>query len=349
MWPSGPPRTSGQPRSTVGGELLGAQHHPAPRPAQRLVGGGGDHLGVGHRVEVAAEHLAGDQPGEVGHVDHEHGPDLVGDLAEDAEVDLARVGAVAGQQDQRPEALGLLADLVVVEQPGGRVDGVAGDLEQLAGHVGPEPVGEVAARVEGHAEQPLVAQLAPERLPVGVRQGLEVLGAGPLQRRGLDPPGQDRPERHQVGVDAAVGLDVGVVAAEQALGQLDGAALDGVDVLAAGVEAVAGRALGVLVRQPVAHGQQGRRGGEVLAGDQLEVGPLVGQLGRDRSRDLGRHLADHVHGGREGERVGPDPAEVGVGADGAEVGGEGGVGVHRFLSLSVAAASRILPAAPCRG
>jgi hypothetical protein len=311
-----------------GGELLGAQHHPAPRPPQRLVGGGGDHLGVGHRVEVAAEHLAGDQAGEVGHVDHEHGPDLVGDLAEDAEVDPARIGAVAGQQDQRPEALGLLADLVVVEQPGGGVDGVAGDLEQLAGHVGPEAVGEVAARVQGHAEQALVAELAPQRLPLGVGQALEVLGPRLLQHRGLDPPGQDGPEGDQVGVDAAVRLDVGVVAAEQALGQLHGPALDGVDVVAAGVEAVPGRALGVLVRQPVAHGQQGCRGGEVLAGDQLEVGPLVGQLGRDGRGDLGRRLADHLHGGREGDGLGADAAQVGVGADGAEIGREGGVGVH---------------------
>jgi hypothetical protein len=283
---------------------------------------------VGHRVEVAAEHLARDQPGEVGHVDHEHGPDLVGDLPEDAEVDLARIGAVAGQQDQRPEALGLLADLVVVEQPGGRVDGVAGDLEQLPGHVRPEPVGEVAAGVKGHAEQALIAELVPQRLPVGVGQALEVLGPEPLQRRGLDPPGQNRPEGDQVGVDAAVGLDVGVVAAEQALGQLHGPALDGVDVLAAGVEAVARRALGILVREPVAHGEQGGRGGEVLRGDQLEVGPLVGQLGRHGGGDLGRHLADHVHGGGEGERLGADPAEVGVRADGAEVAGEGRVGVH---------------------
>src|SRR6266511_3251552 len=43
------------------------------------------------------------------------------------------------------------------------------------------------------------------------------------------------------------GLDVGVVAEKKALGQLDGVALDCVDVVAAGVEAVAGRALSVLV------------------------------------------------------------------------------------------------------
>ena len=64
----------------VGGELLLGQHHPAARSAQGLVRGGGDHVRVGHRVLVAGEHLAGDQTGEVRHVDHQHRADLVGDL-----------------------------------------------------------------------------------------------------------------------------------------------------------------------------------------------------------------------------------------------------------------------------
>ena len=51
--------------------------------------------------------------------------------------------------------------------------------------------------------------------------------------------GQDRPEGDEVGVDAGVRLDVGVRRAEQLAGVLGGERLDGVDVLAAGVEAVA--------------------------------------------------------------------------------------------------------------
>src|SRR4030095_2131206 len=70
------------------------------------------------------------------------------------------------------------------------------------------------------------------------------------------------------------------------------------------------------------------RGGEVLRGDQLEVGPLVGQLGRDRGGDLRCHLAEHVHGGRQRGGCGPDLAGVGGGAHGAEIRGKGGVGVH---------------------
>ena len=92
----------------------------------------------------------------------------------------------------------------------------------------------------------------------------------------LDPVGQDRPEGDQVGVDAGVRLRIGVRRAEQLAGVLGGERLDGVDVLAAGVEAVADRALGVLVAEPGAHGQQHGRRGVVLARDQLERAALVG-------------------------------------------------------------------------
>src|SRR3712207_6944261 len=45
----------------------------------------GDDVGVRHRVEVAGEHLASDQAGEVRHVDDEGGAHLVGDLAHPGE------------------------------------------------------------------------------------------------------------------------------------------------------------------------------------------------------------------------------------------------------------------------
>jgi hypothetical protein len=77
------------------------QHHAAARAAQGLVGGGGDHVGVRDR---AGEHAAGHQAREVGHVDHQIGADRVGDLAEAGEVDLAAVGAAAGD-----DQLGLVA------------------------------------------------------------------------------------------------------------------------------------------------------------------------------------------------------------------------------------------------
>ncbi len=192
------------------------------------------------------------------------------------------------------------AHRVVVEQPGLRVGAVGALGEHLAADVRPEAVGEVAAGVEGHAEHPLVAERPAQRLPVGLGQVVDVLGAELGQARLLDPGGQDRPERDQVGVDARVRLDVGVRGAEQRLGVVGGELLDGVDVLAAGVEAVPDRALGVLVREPVAHRQQHGRRGVVLAGDQLERGALVGELLPDRLRDARLDGADDLERGAVG-------------------------------------------------
>ena len=73
-------------------------------------------------------------------------------------------------------------------------------------------------------------------------------------------------------------LRVGVRRAEQLAGVLGGQRLDGVDVLAGGVEPVPDGALGVLVGEPGAHRQQHRRRRVVLAGDQLQRIPLIGKL-----------------------------------------------------------------------
>ena len=110
----------------------------------------------------------------------------------------------------------------------------------------------------------------------------------------LDAGGEDRPERDEVGVDARVRLHVGVRGAEQLAGVLGGQRLDGVDVLAAGVEPVPDRALGVLVGEPGAHRQQHRGRGVVLAGDQLERIPLVGELFAGGGGDAGFDGADDL-------------------------------------------------------
>ena len=82
------------------GVLLLAEDHPGARPAERLVGRSRDHVCAElDRVGVQA---GGDQPGEVGHVDHQQRADLVGDLAKAREVELARIGRPAGEQQLRP-------------------------------------------------------------------------------------------------------------------------------------------------------------------------------------------------------------------------------------------------------
>ena len=81
------------------GELLVVgEDHAAARPAQRLVRGRGDDMRVRERARMRA---AGDESGEMRHVDHQIGADLVGDLAEALEIDDARIGRAAGDDDLR--------------------------------------------------------------------------------------------------------------------------------------------------------------------------------------------------------------------------------------------------------
>ncbi len=101
MCGSGPPSTMGQPLSMYWPNSFVDKHDAAARSAQGLVGRRRDYLGVGEGTVVAGEHAARDEPREVGHVHHEHRADLVGDGAHALEIDGARIGAVAREQDQR--------------------------------------------------------------------------------------------------------------------------------------------------------------------------------------------------------------------------------------------------------
>ena len=116
------------------------------------------------------------------------------------------------------------------------IGAVAGLLEHLAADVGPEAVRQVASGVQRHPEQSLVTELPAKPLPVRLGEVVDVLRAGLVQRRRLDPGGQDRPVRDEVGVDPRVRLDVGVRGPEKLPGVLGGDRLDRVDVLATGVE-----------------------------------------------------------------------------------------------------------------
>ena len=245
------------------------------------------------------------------HVDEQGRADGVRDLAHLGEVDPPRVRRVAGDEDERLELAGVRQQLVVVDQLGLGVSAVGALVEHLARDVGPEAVGEMAADVEAHAHDPLSREREAQGLPVGLGQLVDVLGAELLQRGRLDPVGEDRPVGHQVGVDARVRLHVGVLGAEQLPCVLGGDRLDRVDVLAARVEAVPHRALGVLVAQPVAHREQRRQRGVVLGRDQLERAALVGQLGADGGADARLHAVDDGQG--LGVRAGRGGGEIGHG------------------------------------
>ena len=249
------------------GVRLAAEDQAAARAAQGLVGGGGDDLGVRHRVGVKPR---GDEPGDVGHVHHHGRPDLAGNLGELVEVEEARVGAGAHHQDARPVLAGQPPDLVHVHRLVGLAQAVRDDLEEAAGEVHRRAVGEVAAEVEAHGEQ-RVARL-----------------------------GQGEVGRH-VGLRPGVRLDVGVVGAEEPLRPVDGELLDLVHHLAATVVALPRVALGVLVGQGRAGGLQHRGGDEVLAGDELEPVGLAPGLLADEPGDIGVGLGEAL-GGHHVER-----------------------------------------------
>ncbi len=198
-----------------------------------------------------------------------------------------RVGGVPGDQDERLELARLSEERVVVQEAGLGVGAVAALVEELAGDVRPEPVREVAASVEGHAEGALAAELQAELVPVGVGEVVDVLRAQGVETGQLDVLREDRPVGDEVRVDARVWLDVRVGGTEQLAGVLDGPRLDDVDDLAARVEAVADGALGVLVGEPVPHGEERGHRGVVLGRDELQLAPLVRELSTDSSGDHG--------------------------------------------------------------
>src|SRR5262249_56233019 len=78
--------------------LVVSESEARARPAQRLVRGRGDDMGVGKRTGMRA---TGDEAGKMRHIDKELGADLIGNFAEAAEVDETRIGPSAGDADLR--------------------------------------------------------------------------------------------------------------------------------------------------------------------------------------------------------------------------------------------------------
>ena len=74
-------------------------------------------------------HAAGDEAGEMRHIDHQIGADLIGDLAETAEIDDPRIRRSTGDNDFRPVLLGEPLDLLHVDQVIVAADPVRHDIE----------------------------------------------------------------------------------------------------------------------------------------------------------------------------------------------------------------------------
>ncbi len=222
------------------------------------MGGGGDDVGVRQRVGIDA---TGDQARIVGHVDHEVGPDTVGDLAEAFEVDVAAVGRGPGEDQLGLLLFGHLGDVVIVDQMIALADLVGHRPEPFAGLVGGRAVGQVTAAGQIHAEEGVA----------GRQQGLEhrLVGLGPRVR-----------------------LDVGEGAAEQGLGALAGEVFGDVDIFAAAIVAAARIALGIFVGQDGALRLQHRPRDDVLGGDQLDLLLLTAQFALDAAEDVGIGLGE---------------------------------------------------------
>ncbi len=188
----------------------------APRAAQRLVGGEGDHIGdADRRGACPGDH----QPGHMGDIGHQVRADRIGDLAEAQPVYRPGVGRVAGDQDlgfgfPRQRLDGFVIDLLR-----GRIDGIRHGVIQLARAAGRGAVRKVAAVQQVHSHQcvaglqqsvehGVVGRRTGERLQIDVQTvrrhpiGGEGLGAAPARQR-LD----------RVGIlDALVVARVGVTA-----------------------------------------------------------------------------------------------------------------------------------------
>ena len=94
----------------------------------------------------ARQHRRGDKAGEVRHVHHEQGADPVGDGAEAGEVDLARIGAAAGDDQLRPVLFGEAFDLVIIDAAVVFAHAILYGIEPFAGEIRLGAVGQMPTR-----------------------------------------------------------------------------------------------------------------------------------------------------------------------------------------------------------
>ena len=170
-----------------GREARAAEHQAATRSAQRLVGRRRDDVGVRERARVEAR---GDEARDVRHVHHEQRVVRAGDLGEPLEVDDARVGAGARDDELRPDLPRLDLERAVVDALVLRRDAVGVDLVPASREVDRRAVGQVAAMGQAHAEDPVTVVEHREvrghvRLRARVRLDVDVLGTREQRDRAL--------------------------------------------------------------------------------------------------------------------------------------------------------------------
>ena len=235
------------------GVCLFAQDHAAPGAPQGLMGGGGDHVPVGHRVHM---HAPRHQPRDMGHVHQQQRPYLVGDVPELGEIQRPGIGGCPRHDQPGPAGLGQGQDLVVI-QP----------LRVL-----PHPVGYKAVIPAAEVDRAAVGQMA----PVGEIHAQHRISG--LQQGKIGG---------QIGLGAGMGLHVGMFRPKQGAGPLPGQLLHRIHPLAAPVIALARISFRIFIGQMAAHGRHHLGRGEIFRSDQLDILPLPPQLpfhGRGQGR-----------------------------------------------------------------
>lgn len=120
-----------------GADALAEEDHGTAGSTKRLVGGGGDNVGV---LERRGDDASGDQARDVGHVDDEIGTDRVGNLAHASIVDQTAVGRGTGNKDLGAVEDRVLGKGIIVDDTGLEVNPVGHGLE--VGRDSRDPVGE---------------------------------------------------------------------------------------------------------------------------------------------------------------------------------------------------------------
>ena len=239
--------------------FLIAEDHAASGPAQGLVGGGGHHVRVGNRAGMKPRsHQAGD----MGHIHHQAGSHLVGDLAERLEIYGPRIGGRAGDDHLRAALPCGFLHLVIIQEPF-VVHAVGNHVKIFSGHVHRASVRQVAAVVQVHSHD-----------------GVSGREHGKLHRH--------------VGLGAGMGLHVGIITAEQLLRAFNGKVFHLIHIIAAAVVAFSRVALRIFVGEYASHGGHHRFAHPVLRCDQLDMAVLTLLLVHDRLCDLRIRLSHFI-------------------------------------------------------
>ncbi len=185
------------------GVLLPAQDQAAAGAAQRFVGGGCHHVGIGHGVRVQA---SGHKPRDVRHIHHKQRAVFPGDLRDAFKINGAGVGRSARDDHFGLVLLCFFLQIRII-QIAVFVHAVCDEIVVLAAHVHRAAVGEVAAVGKIHAQD----------------------GIAHVQQRKING---------QIGLRARMRLHIGVLGAEQPARAVAGNVLHHVHALASAVVAV---------------------------------------------------------------------------------------------------------------